>query len=266
MPRIADVVGGVLLAAALVAPASAADKVDPLARARALYNQQKYQEAVAAAEQARLVSPRVDAADLIEARAYLERYRASATSDDLTNARDRLRRLDPDHLGAHERIEYIVGLGETLYFDESYGAAADVFDSVLARPDLGPEARDRVIDWWATAVDQDARPRPDLERQPMYQKIRDRMQRELNQQPSSASAPYWLAAAARAQGDLQAAWDAALAGWVRASLSAGHGEALRADLDQLVLKAIVPERAKSLAQSPDQIRNDWERFKERWKK
>jgi hypothetical protein len=39
---------------------------------------------------------------------------------------------------------------------------------------------------------------------------------------------------------------------------------LRADLDQLVLCALVPERARVLSQSPDVLRLEWEQFKERW--
>ncbi len=78
------------------------------------------------------------------------------------------------------------------------------------------------------------------------------------------AASYWLAAAARAQGDLQAAWDAAEAGWVRASLTADRGAALRADLDRLMLVAIVPEQARALSQPEDTLRLDWENFKERW--
>src|ERR1700731_4540206 len=72
--------------AAAAAPSRAAD--DPLARARQLYNQQQYAAAVAAAEEARQTPARADAADLVAARAYLERFRGSAASDDLTNARD----------------------------------------------------------------------------------------------------------------------------------------------------------------------------------
>src|SRR5919199_153286 len=85
---------------------------DPLARARVLYNQRQYQAAVSAAEQARRTPARANSADLVAARAYLERYRQSAASDDLTNARERLRRLDPQRFLAHERPEYIAGLGE----------------------------------------------------------------------------------------------------------------------------------------------------------
>jgi thioredoxin-like negative regulator of GroEL len=203
---------------------------------------------------------------LIAARAYLERFRDSAASDDLTNARERLRRLDPRRLPSRERVELIVGLGETLFFEGSYGAAADIFDSVLAQDELGPDARERAVDWWATAIDRDARPRSELERQPLYTRIRDRMQHELSTHPSSAAAAYWLTAAARGQGDLQAAWDAALAGWVRSSLAADDGEALRADIDRLVLHALVPERAKATAQQPEQLQEEWERFKERWRK
>src|SRR5215217_3477362 len=104
---------------------------DPLTRARLLYNERQFAAAVSAAEEARLMPARADSADLIAARAYLERFRDSAASDDLTNARERLRRIAPGRFDPRERVEYIVGLGETLFFDGAYGAAATVFDSVL---------------------------------------------------------------------------------------------------------------------------------------
>src|SRR5262245_11412636 len=138
----------------LPGPAAGAD--DPLIRARLLYNERRFEAAVAAAEEARQVASKTQAADLVAARAYLERFRESQASEDLTNARDRFRRLSPAGFPARERGEYIVGLGETLFFDESYGAAADVFDSALRGLDLEADARERVLDWWATAVDRDA--------------------------------------------------------------------------------------------------------------
>jgi len=249
--------------ALLTAPAWAAD--DPLVRARLLYNQRQFEAAVNAAEQARLVPTRADAADLVAARAYLERYRDSETSDHLSNARDRLRRIDPSRLTPRERDEYVVGLGEALFFDGAFGAAATVFDSVLRSRDLiGADARDRVLDWWAGAIDRDAKPRSEIDRHGMYQRIRTRMEDELAGRSGSGTAAYWLAAAARAQGDLQAAWEAAQSGWVRAPLTIDRGVTLRADLDRLVLRAIVPDRAKATAQSPESLRMQWEQFKERW--
>ena len=248
---------------AIVAPLRAAD--DPLARARLLYNQGQFEAAINAAEQARLTPARADSADLVAARAYLERFRASAAGDDLVNARDRLRRIDPQRFPARERAEYVVGLGEGLFFEGAFGAAADVLDTVVRTPDLlADDARERVLDWWASALDRDARPRPEIERQGVYLRIRARMDDELATHPGSAAAAYWLAAAARAQGDVQAAWDAALAGWVRAPLTADRGAALRADLDRLVLRAIIPDRAKATAQPPESLRQQWEQFKERW--
>lgn len=256
----ARVLAAVLL---LVPRAAAAD--DMLARARVLYNQREYQEAVNAAEQAHKARP--DSADLVAARAYLERYRASASSDDLTNARERLRRLDPQRLEARERVEYIVGLGEALYFEEAFGAAAEVFDSVLqSRELLTADARDRVLDWWADSLAREVRSRPEMERRAVYQRIRARMEEELAIHSASATAPYWLAAAARGQGDLQAAWDAALAAWVRAPLTTDKGAALRADVDRLVLRAIIPDRSKITAQSPQTLTAEWEQFKERWRR
>ena len=202
--------GSILVALIVCSAPAAADDKDPLERARALYNDGRFDAAIASADQARLAPGRADRADLIAARAYLERFRGSGAPDDLTNARE------------------------------------------------------RVLDWWASALDREARPRTDIERQAVYQRIRGRMQEEMAARPASTVAAYWVSAAARGQGDLQAAWDAAQAGWVRAGLATDRGASLRADLDRLVLRGIVPERAKALAQPPDVLRQDWERFKERW--
>ncbi len=253
------------LVSLVAASAGAAD--DPLARARILYNQRQFEAAVIAADQARLTPARADSGDLVAARSFLERYRENAAAGDLVHARERLRRLDPQKLPPRERVEYIVGLGETLFFDGAFGAAAQVFESILIPAPQGvleQSARERVLDWWATALDREAKPRPELERQTTYQRVRARMDEELAARPSSTAAAYWLAAAAQAQGDLQSAWSAAQAGWVRAPLTADRGAALRADLDRLVLRAIVPDRARVLGQPADALRLQWEQFKERW--
>ncbi len=238
------VVAALVLLFAGASSGFAADSHDPLDRARLLYNQHQFDAALTAADEARRLPQLADGADLIAARAYLERFRANSTPEDLAHARERLRRINPDKFSQRERIDFIVGLGETLYFENASGAAAAVFESVLVvGGDLSGEARERVLDWWASALDQDARSRPEIERQTVYQRVRDRMALELAANPSSSAAPYWAAAAARGQGDLQSAWDAAQAAWVRAPLANDHGVALRTDLDRLVQKAIVPERA-----------------------
>lgn len=243
----------------------AADKIDPVAEARLLYNQRKFDAALTAAERARQIPDVADRANLIAARAYLERFRESGAADDLTNARERLRRIDPRRFDALERTEFIVGLGEGLYLDESYGAAADVFETVLDNRNALPvDSRDRVLDWWAIAVDRDAWLRQQPGRESAYQRILVRMRDELTTRPGSSTAVYWLAAAARSQGDLQGAWDAVEAGWVRAGLAIDRATALRADLDWLMLVAIIPERARALAQPAEDMKLDWDKFKERW--
>jgi hypothetical protein len=265
MKRRAGVAAYVAFGLTLAASVDAAD--DPLARARQLYNQEQYEAAVDAAEQVRLNPARADAADLVAARAYLERYRSSQASDDLANARIRLRRLDPSKFDSRERGEYLVGLGEALYFEAAYGAAADVFDSVLRGTEvIATDQREKVLDWWADALDHDARPRPDIDRQAVYRRVRARMDEELAMRPGNTAAAYWHAAAARAEGDLQAAWDAAEAAWVRAPLGADAGDKLREDLDMLMQRGIIPERAKITGQPPQRLLADWEQFKERWKK
>jgi hypothetical protein len=188
----------VFLASATIA--AAADPRDPLARARTLYNGGQYEAAIAAADQARLVVAQADRADLIAARSYLERFRESRAADDLDNARTRLKQIDPQRFGAPERVEFLVGLGETLYFDGAFGAAGDVFGTLLTRADDLPVAgRDRVLDWWASAIDRDSRTRVEIDRQAPYQRVRDRMLQEIAVRPGSTAASYWLAAAARGQ-------------------------------------------------------------------
>ena len=254
------------LVTAIAVPLRGAD--DPLARARQLYNQGQFEAAIDAAEQARLLPARADAADLVAARAYLERFRASEAGDDLVNARERLRRIDPQRFPARERAEYIVGLGEALFFEGAFGASADVLDPIVRSHDLlTGDARERVLDWWASALDRDAKPRPEIDRQAVYQRIRVRMEDELAARPGSGTAAYWLSAAARSQGDVQAAWDAAMAAWVRAPLlAADRGVQLRTDIDTLVMRAIIPDRAKATAQTPETLRQQWEQFKARWNK
>jgi hypothetical protein len=257
------------LVAAMLLVASAgdaADRVDPLARARLLYNQGEWDAAVAAAEEGGRSPDKADGADLIAARAYLEKFRQTSSPDDLALARDRLRRIQVARLTPPERIEWVVGLGETLYLDGSAGAASELFDSVLDDISLADDARERVLDWWASALDEEGRRRGDAERAVIYGRIRERMRIELGRNPASAASSYWLAAAARGQGDLQAAWDSAQAGWVRAALTGASGDALREDLDRLVVRALVPERARALGQAEYALLDEWDQFKERWQK
>jgi hypothetical protein len=254
-----------VIALCLAGPVLSAQPRDPLERARVLYNQRQFSDALAAAEEAALTPARADSAHLIAARAYLERYRETAASEDLTNARDHLKKLNTAGFSPTERVEYVIGLGEALFFDGAPGAAAAIFGAVLAGPDfLTPLARDGLLDWWASAIDRDARRQPDIERRVMYQKILDRMEVEVGANPSSTAASYWLAAAAWGRGDLPAAWDAALAGWVRAGLNQDQHADLRGDIDRLVRQGIIPDRARATAQPADLLRAEWERFKERW--
>ena len=255
----------VMLLAGAAAPARGADDRSLLARARQLYNMRDFDAAIAAADDARSAPEWADSADLIGARALLERYRISAAPDDLVQARERLRRLVPDRFVERERLEFVIGLGEALFFDAAPGAAAAVFESVLQSPDAPLlEGRDLVLDWWASAVDEDARPRTEFERQALYRTVRQRMREELGSRPGSASAAYWAVAAARGEGDLQGAWNAAQASWVRAPLAVDHGAELRGDIDRLVQRAIIPERARAVGQPVETLLQDWESFKEKW--
>lgn len=243
---------------------------DALLRARQSYNRQQYDAAIEAAIEARGAPEFADAAGLVLARAHLERFRQSADSADRTAARDALTRIDPTRLGPVDRFELIVGLAESLYLDDEVGAAVEQFDLALGHTaGHDPGVRERLLDWWASAVDRQAQPAPVPLQGPLYTRIVRKMEEELRSNPGSAAASYWLVAGARGSGDLERAWDAAIAGWVRAPMAGDRRWALRADLDRIV-QAIIPERARQTsppgesAQAMTAMRVEWDALKQTW--
>jgi hypothetical protein len=258
------------LAACLAASTALSEAASPTTDARKLYNQGLYELAIKAATEARQSGGDIDEASLIFARAHLERFRQTRDAHNLTEAQVALRGVDATHLPAGAQTEFTLALGQWLFLAEKFRAAAELFDSASAGVDgLGPVARDRVLDWWATAIDRQAQEDP-THRAALYQRIVDRMEVELREQPGSTAAGYWLAAAARSMGDTERAWHAALAGYVRAHIAADRGVALRADLDRLVATAVIPERARQMSPTGevkpaiDAMTTEWEQIKALW--
>lgn len=245
------------------------------AAGRVHYNAGRTAEALAAVQPV-IAGPGEPApAALVAARALLERYRMSTDAADLRAAREHLRAIDASELSAAERRELVVGLAEALYLDDAFAAAAELFDSALG-PAGGPtslegEARARALDWWATSLDRHAQLMPQAERRLIYRRIADRMEHESREFPNSTAAAYWLAAAARGAGELDRAWAAAVAAWVRASMTRDRGAALRADIDRLAHQALIPERARALGlgqketeQAVAGMTAEWELIRKNW--
>ena len=258
------------LAACLLAGPAQAQAAGRNADARRYYNRELYELAIRAANEARQAGESPDEASLIFARAHLERFRQTRDAHNLTEAREALRTLDATRLSPGAQIEFTLALGQWLFMDGKARAAAELFDAASGKVDsLGPVARDRVLDWWATAIDQEAQTAP-AHRAALYQRIIDRMEAELRLQPGSTAAGYWIAAAARSSGDTERAWHAALAGYLRARVAADGGVALRADLDRLVTTAIIPERARQTSTTGDTksaidaMTAEWEQVKALW--
>ena len=242
-----------------------------LQRARASYNQGHFDAAIVAARTAVTIPSDMDAARLVLGRALLERYRERADVRDLDEARDQLRAVDPSHLSPSDRGEWLLGYGQWLFVTERYGAAAELFENASSRPLAGGEsAKDKVLDWWASALERHAQTSTG-ERDRIFARMYDRMDAELQREPGSVAANYWLVAAARALGELDRAWNASMAGWVRASMAGSRADALRTDIDRLVLTGIIPDRARAAAaeghnqrQAADTMVTEWERFKQEW--
>lgn len=255
-----------------LALASGASAAEPslLVQARTFYNASDYDGAIAAAEMARTQPAIADAAALVEARARLERYRHNPDPLDLAAARAALNTVHAAVLSPRDQVDLLIGLGLALYLSDMFGPAAEVFDTALERSMMLPD-RDRLmlLDWWATAIDREAQAASPERRARLAGEISTRMGDELRRDPGNAPANYWLAVAARAAGDADMAWDAAVAAWVRAPLGAAP-EQLRNDIDRLVVDAIIPERARLRSQrdQPDPagtLKAQWEMIKADWR-
>lgn len=261
----------VVVAIGLPAVPAAAAEPAALAKARALYNAADYDGAITAAMMARAQPASADAAALVAGRAHLERYRRTSDGGDLAAARDALGTIRAAALAPRDQVDLLVGLGQSLYLGEVFGAAAELFDTALSRGVL-LSTRDRLLllDWWASALNREAEMGAADRRARLFDRIASRMEEELRQDPGNAPANYWLAAAARGAGDLERAWDAAIAAWVRATLVPQTTMTLRGDLDRLVTQALIPERARRRSAREQQdaqvaLSAEWELVKEQWK-
>jgi hypothetical protein len=242
-----------------------------LAKARAAYNQRQFDAAIEASRAAQKSPSTMDAAAVVLARAYLERYRERANPADLAGARVVLGTVRVSSLDTRDNIDFLMALGEALFFEDDYGAAAVLFESGIDGAIAhGPTTGEAMLDWWGSAVERHA-DTLDRERRPAaFARLRDRMARELARNPGSAAAAYWVVVGTRGAGDPAAAWHAAIAGWVRARLAGSRSATLRADLDKLVLEGIIPDRVRSEAnekrgQAESDLRTEWAVVKERWK-
>jgi hypothetical protein len=241
-----------------------------LAQARVLYNAADYDAAIAAASAALADPPSVGPATLVRARAHLERYRITLDPADLASARTALGMIHAAGLTPRDYLDLLIGMGQALYLGETFGAAAELFDVALSRRSSLSE-RDglALLDWWATAVDREAWRLPADRRLVLLDGVRSRMEEEVRQDPGNPAANYWLAASARGAGDLERAWHAAVAAWVRAPLRPETAALLRADIDRFVTEALVPDRARSrpqqeTAEATAALLSDWTSLKSQW--
>lgn len=264
-------IGAMLLFLLGLAPMAWAAEPPALAKARALYNSGNYDGAIDAASLARRQPPWADAAALVIARSHLERYRQNADAKDLVAARETFVTIKVSTLTPRDQVDLVIGMAQALYLAESFGAAADLFQTALNRSSLlGARDRMMLLDWWATALDREAQSRPVDRRRVVFERIGARMEEELRQDPGSWVANYWQAVALRGAGDIEGAWHAAVAAWVRSTLSPETTVELRADLDRLVMQALIPERSRVMAVRDAQeavgaLRAEWDLLKEQWK-
>lgn len=267
------------LTLAVLASLAQARPAGSLLAAREFYNRGAFDEAIAAASQATEHADERDAALVVLARAYLDRFRQlRADPADLDAAVAALKDVNADRLTPADRVEWLVGLGVAVYsddrggFEDRYSAAAELFGSALEASEgtFGPEPRERMLEWWCGALDWHAQFSPADGRRATYERMLARLDRELVRNDRSTVALYWRVAAARGMGDLDRAWGAAVAGWLRGRYFGEAGAALQADLDRFVMEVLLPERAQALTPDADPrptlalLEAGWRAFKARW--
>jgi hypothetical protein len=264
------VVSGLMVSLVLLGGGTAVQAQD-LARAHVLYNEGRYTEAIEAATQAQTLPATRPAAGVVLARAHLERYRDAGDPTDLVAARAALSTVQTAGVPVRVRIDYLFGLGQALFFDNSLGAAAELFASATAAAwAVDASAGEAMTDWWGSAVERELDGQPSEVRRGRFQQLADDMRQELARHPTAAAPAYWVAVALRGAGDPERAWDAAVAAWVRAPLTGDSAATLRADLDRLVLDAIIPDLAAARpageqTAAASQWRAEWTLVRQRWR-
>jgi tetratricopeptide (TPR) repeat protein len=234
-----------LWALAVTWPGLAAAQSD-LERARTLYNAGRFEESIAAANSAKSKPGAAASATLIAARSRLERFRKTADAKDLAAARDELVSLNPRTMAPQEAIEWQIGIGTALFLENQIGPAAEAFTTILpaARARLTHAEYEKLLEWFGTSLSRLAEGLAGDARKHAYEKLRSEVALEFERNPLSRPATYWAVVAARGAGDLDAAWGAAVAGWIRAG-GQPEGRHLRGDLDRFVTQTLIPERAQA---------------------
>jgi hypothetical protein len=250
-----------------------AEAADPpaLVKGHSLYNAGDFEGAIQAVAPLERQPSTAGAAALLIGRCRLEQYRQNPDTNVLEAARVALSAVRADALAPRAQVELLVGMGQTLFFGDVFGGAAELFDTALGRSELLSQ-RDRwaLLDWWASSLDRQAQLLAPDRRPPIFDRIAARMELELQREPGNGPANYWLVVGARGRGDIVRAWDAAVAGWVRASLNPASAGTVRADIDRLMTEALAVELGRSRGgPEPDDAiaatRADWELVKSQWK-
>src|SRR5205085_5107436 len=131
-----------------------------------------------------------------------------------------------------EAIEWQIGVGTALFLEGQLGPASEIFVTLLpsARARLSTEEFQKLLDWMGTAMSRLAESLTGDARKRAYEQLHDDARHELERNPFSPPATYWTVVSLRGMGDLDGAWNAAVAGWVRMS---GHpeGRQFQSDLD-----------------------------------
>jgi len=217
-----------------------------LAEARRLYNAGLFDQAIAAAQNSSESSRLPSATAVIVGRSRLERFRTLQDPQELDRARADLAAVNPMQLSPQERMEWQMGLGEALLLDNQPGPASEILSTLVpsARPRLTSVENEKLLEWLAVSISRFAETLAGDARNGQYHRLLTTLAAILQNEPASRAANYWSVVASRGTGDLESAWNLAMAGWVRAGSDQRSGS-LRNDLDQFVTRTLIPERARS---------------------
>ena len=259
---------------ALISASPAAAQSD-LERARVFYNAGQFDESISAATSASTKAAAANSAKLIIARARLERFRKLGDKEELATARADLMALKPATLAPQESIEWQIGVATALFLEDQLGPASEMFTTLLplARARLTTEEFQKLLDWTGIALSRLAETLTGNARKHTYEKLRADARTELERNPFSLAATYWTVVSSRGVDELDAAWDAAITGWIRMAAQP-NGKQVQSDLDTFVTRTLIPERAQArTGQRPDSkptmteiasLNEEWRAVTSRW--
>ena len=206
-------------------------------------------------------------------RARISSATASAPiPSDLSAAREALGTVRAASLDERDQLELLLALGESLFLEDDFGAAAEILESGLdARRQRRRSSPKSMLEWWGSAVERQASGLAPEPRRRAFARLVDRMQGELAQIADVGGRQLLdrRRPARRRRVDARVGRGGCRLG-ARAADRRPRASRSAPTSTSWSLQGVIPDRVRHIAQdqraaAESQLKADWELVKERWK-